>query len=65
MLGGVVLTRGDSVVRGQRLVYDLASGHATVDGGSVGGAAAPGTTTTSGYRGPTRPPPAAPPTPAK
>ena len=38
MLGGVVLTRqGGNVVRSQRLVYDLNSGRANVDGGAQGG----------------------------
>lgn len=38
MLGGVVLTRaGGNVVRSQRLVYDLTSGRANVDGGAQGG----------------------------
>lgn len=38
MLGGVVLTRGSSEVRGGRLVINLDSGRATVDGSAVGGA---------------------------
>ncbi len=38
MLGGVVLIRGGSEVRGGRLVIDLNSGRATVDGSAVGGA---------------------------
>ena len=38
MLGGVVLTRqGGNRVRSQRLVYDLNSGRANVDGGAQGG----------------------------
>lgn len=37
MLGGVVLTRGGNEVRGARLVIDLDSGRATVDGSAVGG----------------------------
>lgn len=37
MIGGVVLTRGPSEVRGGRLVIDLNSGRATVDGSAVGG----------------------------
>ena len=47
MLGGVVLTRGDSQVRGGRLVLDLDSGRAVMDGGR---GSAPGTTTSSGGR---------------
>lgn len=42
MIGGVVLTRGQSEVRGGRLVIDLDSGRATVDGSAVGGAAGEG-----------------------
>lgn len=38
MLGNVVLTRGDSVLRGQRLAIDLDSGRSTLDG--AGGVAA-------------------------
>lgn len=37
MIGAVVLTRGPSEVRGGRLVIDLNSGRATVDGSTVGG----------------------------
>jgi lipopolysaccharide export system protein LptA len=40
MLGGVVLVRGESEVRGGRLVIDLNSGRATVDGSAVGGGGA-------------------------
>jgi lipopolysaccharide export system protein LptA len=36
MLGGVTLTRGASHVRGARLVLDLDSGRAVMDGGAVG-----------------------------
>lgn len=36
MLGGVVLTRGSSEVRGGRLVISLDTGRATVDGSAVG-----------------------------
>jgi lipopolysaccharide export system protein LptA len=39
MLGNVNLVRGDSNVRGGRLVIDLNSGRATVDGSAVGGGA--------------------------
>lgn len=49
MLGGVVLTRGDSQVRGGRLVLDLDSGRAVMDGGR-GSAPGTSTTTTSGGR---------------
>lgn len=43
MLGGVVLVRGGSEVRGGRLVLDLNSGRATVDGSAVGGGTGTGT----------------------
>lgn len=39
MIGGVVLTRGGSEVRGGRLVIDLDSGRASVDGSTVAGGA--------------------------
>lgn len=42
MLGGVTLIRGANQVRGGRLVIDLNSGRATVDGSAVGGAGATG-----------------------
>lgn len=37
MLGGVTLVRGESRVSGGRLVYDLSSGRASLDGSAVGG----------------------------
>ncbi|HEX8444109.1 MAG TPA: LptA/OstA family protein [Allosphingosinicella sp.] len=49
MLGGVTLTRGESLVRGGRLVLDLTTGRAVMDGGGPS-SAAPGTTTTPGGR---------------
>lgn len=39
MVGGVVLTQGTNVVRGGRLVMDLASGRSVLDGGGGGGGA--------------------------
>lgn len=36
MIGGVTLTRGDSNVRGGRLMIDLNSGRAVMDGGAPG-----------------------------
>lgn len=39
LIGGVVLTRGQSQVKGGRLVLDLDSGRAVMDGGAVGGPA--------------------------
>ena len=47
MIGGVTLVRGASRVQGGRLVIDLSSGRATVDGSAVGGA---GTASGSGGR---------------
>lgn len=47
MIGGVVLTRGRSEVKGGRLVLDLDSGRAVMDGGGVGGSTA-GTRTSGG-----------------
>ena len=48
MLGGVTLTRGQSHVQGGRLVLDLDSGRAVMDGSAAGGA--PGTTGSEGGR---------------
>lgn len=48
LLGGVTLTRGDSIVRGGRLVLDLSSGRAVMDGGPA--KAGPAGTTTNGGR---------------
>jgi lipopolysaccharide export system protein LptA len=48
MLGGVVLNRGGSEIRGGRLVIDLDSGRATVDGSAVGGDAGGGTASSGG-----------------
>ena len=39
LIGNVVLTRGDSVLRGQRLSIDLESGRSTLDGAAAGGEA--------------------------
>lgn len=39
MIGDVVLNRGDSVLRGQRLAIDLDTGRSTLDGASSGGPA--------------------------
>jgi lipopolysaccharide export system protein LptA len=50
MLGGVTLTRGQSVVRGGRLVLDLDSGRAVVDGGAGASGSPAGTTTQQGGR---------------
>jgi lipopolysaccharide export system protein LptA len=49
LLGGVTLTRGDSRVQGGRLVLDLNSGRAIMDGGPARPGPA-GTTTTTGGR---------------
>jgi lipopolysaccharide export system protein LptA len=49
VIGGVTLTRGESVIRGGRLVLDLQSGRAVMDGGtSARPGGAPGTTMTGG-----------------
>ena len=37
MIGNVVLTRGDSVLRGQRLTIDLENGRSTLDGAATAG----------------------------
>lgn len=50
MLGGVELAQGANVVHGGRLVIDLDSGRAVVDGSAVGGSAAGTTTTGHGGR---------------
>jgi lipopolysaccharide export system protein LptA len=42
MVGGVTLNQNGNVVRGGRLVIDLASGRAVVDGAATGGTTAPG-----------------------
>jgi lipopolysaccharide export system protein LptA len=46
LIGNVTLVRGTNVVNGARLVIDMNSGRATVDGNAVGG----GTTAASGGR---------------
>lgn len=46
LIGDVVLTRGDSQLRGNRLAIDLTSGRSTLDGRS--GAATPGVPSSSG-----------------
>lgn len=40
MVGDVVMTRGDSVLRGQRLAIDLDNGRSTLDGAGTGSTAA-------------------------
>ena len=42
LLGNVVLTQGANITKGDKLVYDLKSGHATVSGGRVIGMFTPG-----------------------
>lgn len=49
LLGAVSLTQAANVVHGNRLVIDLTTGRATVDGSAVSGSA-PGTTSTGGGR---------------
>lgn len=46
LIGGVALTRGTNTVNGARLVIDLTTGKATVDGSAVGGGA--GTSSSGG-----------------
>lgn len=48
LLGGVVLTQGQSQVRGGRMVIDLDSGRAVVDGSAVGGRGDSGTSSQGG-----------------
>jgi lipopolysaccharide export system protein LptA len=48
LLGGVTLTRGDSRVQGGRLVLDLNSGRAIMDGGGPAQPGPAGTTSTGG-----------------
>ena len=50
LLGGVTLTRGDSRVQGGRLVLDLNSGRAIMDGGPPARTGPAGTTVTGGGR---------------
>lgn len=50
MIGGVVLTRGESQVRGGRLVLDLTSGRVVMDGAGPAQRGAPGTTATPNGR---------------
>ena len=47
LIGGVTLTHGDSVLRGQRLAIDLDSGKSRLDGANTG-PATPGAAPTSG-----------------
>jgi lipopolysaccharide export system protein LptA len=54
MIGNVVLTRGDSVLRGQRLSIDLENGRSTLDGATSGGAAAGGSRVTGRFVVPER-----------
>jgi lipopolysaccharide export system protein LptA len=42
MVGGVELNQNGNIVRGGRLLIDLTSGRAVVDGSGVGGSTAPG-----------------------
>lgn len=48
MVGAVTLIRGANRISGGRMVYDLNSGRATMDGSGVGGGSAGGTTTSGG-----------------
>jgi lipopolysaccharide export system protein LptA len=46
LIGGVILTRGDSQVNGGRLVLDLDTGRAVMDGGGAAAPGSPGLSTT-------------------
>lgn len=48
MIGDVVLTQGQSVLRGQRLAIDLDSGRSTLDGAGAGGSGKPGSAPSGG-----------------
>jgi lipopolysaccharide export system protein LptA len=50
LIGGVTLTRGDSRVSGGRLVMDLSSGRAVMDGSGAGAADAPSGVANTGGR---------------
>jgi lipopolysaccharide export system protein LptA len=54
MIGNVVLTRGDSVLRGQRLAIDLENGRSTLDGAATGGTASSGNRVTGRFVVPER-----------
>ena len=60
LIGDVVLTRGESALKGQRLVIDLDSGRSTLDGassgGTKGGATSPGSRVSGRFVVPPRPP---------
>lgn len=49
LVGAVTLTRCDATVSGARLVYDLSSGRAIMDGGGVPGSANPGGRVTGSF----------------
>lgn len=54
IIGNVVLTRGDSVLRGQRLAIDLENGRSTLDGAATGGATGSGSRVTGRFVVPER-----------
>ena len=54
IIGNVVLTRGGSVLRGQRLAIDLENGRSTLDGAATGGAAGSGSRVTGRFVVPER-----------
>ena len=54
LIGGVTLTRGDSNVKGGRLVLDLDSGRAVMDGGTATGASTPSGRVTGTFEVPNR-----------
>lgn len=55
MVGGVVLTQGTNVVRGGRLVMDLASGRSVLDSGAAGGVVGGGGRVSGRFTVPQRP----------
>lgn len=54
LIGNVTLTRGDSVLRGQRLAIDLENGRSTLDGAATAGAPQAGARVTGRFVVPER-----------
>lgn len=50
MTGGVVISQGQNVLRGERLVVDVATGHARVEGGRVQGMFSPNSRDSKGAK---------------
>lgn len=51
LTGNVTLTQGDNVIKGERLVYDVATGQATVQGGGAQGGRVRSVFTPGGMKG--------------